>query len=118
MRKRPRFRIKTYFPLTAHIRQSKSKFHQLVTVGEGGFGFYGSTKDAELVKMRRIDLTLVLGSKKYELPASVQYCTFIQQEKRLVNFFGVKFEDIDPKVEHLLKSLIESGLQKGHLIPA
>ena len=117
-RKSARYRVQPSFPLLASIKQSRGKTYKLISLGAGGFGFYSSGRDAELAKLENVDVALVLGDRKYELKGSITYCTFVRRESGFANYFGLKFQDMDPKVESLLRLLIENGVQKGHLVPA
>jgi hypothetical protein len=113
-RKSPRFLVSSHFPLTLHIRQGHTKFHRLKTIGFSGAGFYGNTRDAKLLQAGDIEIQLSLGASKISMKARLQYCHFLP--KAGVNYMGIQFDEQDPRAHLLLRTILESALQKGHLI--
>jgi hypothetical protein len=116
LRRTPRFRVEPSFPLKVYIPQSFGKSHTLRTLGEGGLGFFASSKDASLVRQPEIDIQFNLGGRTLALRGSVQYCTFLPRQGS--NYFGVMFLDLDPRQELILKTVIQAAIKNGHLVDA
>jgi hypothetical protein len=111
-----RFRVEPSFPLRVFIPQGIGKTYKLRTLGEGGLGFFSSTKDAALAQLSEIDLRFHVGDRTLMLKGSVQYCTFLPHHGS--SYLGIKFSNLDSRQGVFLKTIIEAAVKKGHLIQA
>jgi hypothetical protein len=117
-RKSKRFIVSSHFPLQIQIPKSITKVFRLRSIGPGGLGFYGSPRDAKLLREGEMELDLMAGKHRIPFKGRVQYSRFLPKVEGGVNYIGIKFEDIDPHTNHILQTLLDGALSKGHLIVA
>lgn len=115
-RKSQRFIVSPHFQLQIQIPKSFSKVFRLRTIGTGGVGFYGSPRDAQLLQHGEMGIDLLAGQYRLPFRGRVQYSRFLPKTEGGVNFIGIKFSDVDSRTGLILKTLLEGGLSKGHLI--
>lgn len=115
-RKSQRFIVSPHFPLQIQIPKSVSKVFRLKTIGTGGLGFYGTPRDAQLLQHGEMALDLMAGQYRIPFKGRVQYSRFLPKTDGGVNFIGIQFAEIDQRTSIILKTLLEGGLSKGHLI--
>lgn len=109
-----RYKVGPEFPLSVIIPQSFSRSYRLQTIGEGGVGFYASSREAHLARQDVIDLKFSLGGKILALKGRVKYCTFVPQTGS--NFLGIKFENLDARQDLFIKAIIQAAFKRGHLV--
>lgn len=116
-RKSQRFIVSPHFPIQIQIPKSITKVFKLKTIGTGGLGFYGSPRDAKLLQEGEMILDLMAGQHRIPFKGRVQYSRFLPKtEGGGVNFIGIAFQEIDQRTDLILKTLLQGGLSKGHLI--
>ena len=113
LRKTRRFKVENSFPLKVCIPQSNARAYSLRTLSEGGFGCLIPFRDAGIVQHPEIDIRFTFGDRTLSFKGTVQYCTFLPKQGS--SYLGVKFAEIDPRQELVLKTIIQAALKKGHL---
>jgi len=116
-RTHPRYKIDSVLPMQIEIPVGRGQTkHTLHTMGLGGFGFFGHSKLAELLRKGPVPMFMLIGNKRVEILGRARYCQFLPNAvKDAPYFIGIQYEALNPEVQFFLKSLIQAAVVKGHM---